>query len=378
MGKIFAPLYGHEADMAKLADAARLRQLIPQAGIDFSSNDCLGLASSGLLADAARDALDQGVPLGSGGSRLLRGNHAAHEALEAEAVAIFGCEAALAFSSGYAANTCLFSTLPQKDDVILYDMLVHASAHEGMRLSRAQTRSVRHNDVQGFADAIKDWRNAGGTGTIWIAVESLYSMDGDVAPIDELATLADQNQAMFLIDEAHATGVYGANGLGLAGHLEGRCNVITLRTLGKALGCEGALICGPTICRDFLVNRGRSFIFSTAPSPFMAAVARVALQTMAKQPDRRDLLWQRVRYAEALFGSLGIAASGSQIIPIIIGNDRRAMVAAQFLQTAGFDVRGIRPPTVSEGTSRLRVSITLNVSEADIIALATTLAAVLA
>ncbi len=372
-----APLSGHEADIAKLSNVARLRRLIPQAGIDFSSNDYLGLASSGLLTDAARGALDQGVPLGSGGSRLLRGNHAAHEQLEAEAVAIFGCEAALSFCSGFAANACLLSTLPQHDDLILYDDLIHASAHEGMRLSRAEARSVRHNDVQQFSDIMKDWRSAGGIGTIWIAVESLYSMDGDSAPIDELLALADQYQAMLLIDEAHATGVYGDDGTGLAGHLEGRSNVITLRTLGKALGCEGALICGPAICRDFLVNRGRSFIFSTAPSPLMAAVAVAALRTMTQQPERRELLWRHVRHAEASLAPLGIGASGSQITPVIIGDDRRAMDVAQYMQAAGFDVRGIRPPTVPEGTSRLRVSITLNASEDDITDLANILAAAL-
>ncbi len=372
-----APLSRHEADLAKLSNVARLRRLIPQAGIDFSSNDYLGLASSGFLADAARTALDRGVSLGSGGSRLLRGNHAAHEQLEAEAVAIFGCEAALSFCSGFAANACLLSTLPQHDDLILYDDLIHASAHEGMRLSRAEARSVRHNDVQQFADIMKNWRSAGGIGTIWIAVESLYSMDGDRAPIDELIALADQYQAMLLIDEAHATGVYGEDGTGLAGHLEGRSNVITLRTLGKALGCEGALICGPAICRDFLVNRGRGFIFSTAPSPLMAAVAVAALRTMAQKPERRERLWRHVRHAEALLAPLGIGASGSQIIPVIIGDDRRAMDAAQYMQAAGFDVRGIRPPTVPEGTSRLRVSITLNASEDDITDLANILAAAL-
>jgi len=363
------PLSQHAADLATLASSTRFRHLIPQVGIDFSSNDYLGLASSGLLAEAAHTALDHGVPLGSGGSRLLRGNHPEHEALEAEAAALFGCESALFFSSGYAANACLFSTLPQRGDLILHDALIHASAHEGMRLSRAEARSVRHNDVQEFSDSICAWRKAGGTGTIWIAVESLYSMDGDRAPINDLLALADIQNTMLIVDEAHATGVFGETGLGLAGHLEGRDNVITLRTLGKALGCEGALLCGSVIMRDFLVNRGRSFIFSTAPSPLMAAVARAALRVVAEQPERRNALWQRVQIVETLLAPLGIAASGSQIIPITIGDDVRTMAAARVVQAAGYDVRGIRPPTVPEGTSRLRMSITLNIALDDIVGL---------
>jgi 8-amino-7-oxononanoate synthase len=171
---------------------------------------------------------------------------------------------------------------------------------------------------------------------------------------------------MLIVDEAHATGVFGETGLGLVGYLEGRDNVITLRTLGKALGCEGALLCGPVIMRDFLVNRGRSFIFSTAPSPLMAAVARAALRVVAEQPERREALWQRVQFVETLLTPLGIVASGSQIIPITIGDDARTMAAARVVQAAGYDVRGIRPPTVPVGTSRLRVSITLNVTPDDI------------
>jgi 8-amino-7-oxononanoate synthase len=366
------------ADLARLAEAARLRRLIPQHGVDFASNDYLGLARSPELAAGVRAALDRGVPVGSGGSRLLRGNHAEHEALEAEAAAFFGSESALFFSTGHAANSTLLATLPQRGDLVIHDELIHASAHEGLRLGRADFVAVPHNDVVEFEAAIREWRQRGGTGQVWMAVESLYSMDGDRAPLDALLAVADRHDAILLIDEAHATGVFGEHGSGLAGHIEGRDNVITLRTCGKALGCEGALVCGPRTVRDFLVNRGRGFIFSTAPSPLMAAAVRAALVIVRDQPERRERLWAMVRSAEIAFAPCGAAATGSQIIPLVISDDGRTMAAAAKLQAAGYDVRGIRPPTVPEGTARLRISVTLNAAPADIAGLADAMAGALA
>lgn len=357
-------------DLARLADAGRLRRLIPRDGRDFASNDYLGLASAPELTEALVEAIGRGVPLGSGGSRLLRGNHEEHEALEAEAAEFFGSETALYFSSGYAANATLLSTLPQRGDLVVHDALIHASAHEGMRLGRADTRPATHNDVDAFADAIRAWRAAGGSGRPWIAVESLYSMDGDRAPLDDLAVLAARNDAFLIVDEAHATGVFGHGGRGLAAHLEGSEHVITLRTCGKALGCEGALLCGPRPVRDFLVNRGRGFIFSTAPSPLMAAAVRAALRLLAREPERRAALHALARLAAEQLAPCGATATGSQILPVVLGDDVRAMRIAAGLQGAGFDVRGIRPPTVPVGTSRLRVSITLNAGPDDIAQLA--------
>jgi 8-amino-7-oxononanoate synthase len=369
------PIFAAQAqDLARLSAGARRRKLIPEAGIDFSSNDYLGLGRSGLLVDAARAALDRGVPVGSGGSRLLRGNCEEHEALEAEAAAFFGSESALWFATGYAANSALFSTLPQRGDLIVHDELIHASAHEGMRLSRAEAVSVRHNDADAFEHAIRRWRAGGGMGRAWLAAESLYSMDGDRAPLAALAAIADRHDAVLLIDEAHATGVFGRDGRGLADTISGRDNVVTLRTCGKALGCEGALVCGPAVVKDFLVNRGRGFIFSTAPSPLMAAVVRASLDVVRTRPELREALWARVRQAEALLAPMGAQPTGSQIIPLIVGPDDRTMALADALQAAGYDVRGIRPPTVPNGTARLRISITLNASPADIDGLAAALA----
>jgi 8-amino-7-oxononanoate synthase len=359
-------LTAQQNDLQRLSDTSRLRCLQKRSGLDFSSNDYLGLATSPRLRLAIADALERGVPIGSGGSRLLRGNDPEHDALECEAAAFFGCEAALFFSSGYAANVTLLSTLPQRGDLVIHDALVHASAHEGMRLGRAEHITAPHNDVAVIADLIADWRRRGGTGKPWIAVESLYSMDGDYAPLDELVAVADFHEAMLLIDEAHATGTFGAGGRGLAAGLEGRENVITLRTCGKALGCEGALLCGPRTMSDFLINRGRGFIFSTAPSPLMASAVRESLRILADEPDRRMALAALIDHAGNELARCGVAPTGSQIIPVIIGEDAPTMRAATALQHAGFDVRGIRPPTVPTGTARLRISLTLNVTRDDV------------
>ncbi|WP_277969486.1 8-amino-7-oxononanoate synthase [Sphingomonas echinoides] len=367
----------HQQDLGAIERQARLRRLQPRSGTDFSSNDYLALSGSARLRDSVAAALARGVPIGSGGSRLLRGNDPEHEALETEAAAFFGSETALFFASGYAANTALLATLPQRGDLVVHDALVHASAHEGMRLGRAETRAATHNDADAVDTVITQWRATGATGRAWIAVESLYSMDGDRAPLDDLLAVATRHDAMLLIDEAHATGVFGPDGRGLAAALEGRETVITLRTCGKALGSEGALLCGPAVARDFLVNRARGFIFSTAPSPLMASAVREGLRILADEPARRSRLAALIAHAERVLAPCGVTPTGSQILPLLIGDDAATMRVAAAVQAAGFDIRGIRPPTVPAGTARLRISLTLNVDEAAIDRLAETLREIL-
>ena len=371
-----AGLTSYQSALDELADASRLRSLAPRQGVDFTSNDYLGLASSPRLAGAVTAAIARGTPVGAGGSRLLRGNAPEHEALEARAAAFFGAERALFFGSGYAANYALLSTLPQRGDLMILDALVHASAHEGARAGRAQVTQAAHNEAAAFEEAIRAWREGGGRGRIWLAVESLYSMDGDRAPLDELVAVADRHDAMLLIDEAHATGVYGPDGRGLASSLEGRDNVIALHTCGKALGGAGALISGPGVLCDFLVNRCRPFIYSTAPSPLMAVAALEALEILRDEPERRRRLGDLVSAAgRAALASGAAAPTGSQILPVIVGDDRAALTLAAGLQRRGFDVRAIRPPTVPVGTARLRISITLNVDEQAVRAVFAALAA---
>jgi 8-amino-7-oxononanoate synthase len=372
-----AALARYESALHTLTAQKRLRTLSPRSGLDFSSNDYLGLAASPRLRIALIEALTRGTAIGAGGSRLLRGNHPEHEELEAKAAAFFHAERTLFFSTGYAANFALFATLPQREDFVIIDELIHASARDGLRAGRAASIEAKHNDVASFEDAIDSWRTAGGRGQIFIAVESLYSMDGDRAPLDDLMALAERHDALLLIDEAHATGVFGPDGRGLAAHIEGRDHLIVLHTCGKALGCAGALLSLPRVLCNFLVNRCRPFIFSTAPSPLMAVATLETLAILKEEPQRRATLASLVAFASHHASAHGLTVSGSQILPVIIGDDQRAMQLASSLQQRGFDVRGVRPPTVPKGTARLRISITLNVTEADIAALFAELASVM-
>jgi 8-amino-7-oxononanoate synthase len=368
----------HERALRALERRGRLRALSPKSGIDFSSNDYLGLANSRELAEAVAAALDRGVAVGAGGSRLLRGNDPEHEVLEAEAAAFFGAESCLYFGGGFLANYALFSTLPARGDLVVHDALIHASVIDGMRAGKAAVISATHNDAQSFDDAITRWRAEGGTGQPWLAVESLYSMDGDQAPLADLIAVARRHDGFLVVDEAHATGVLGPDGRGLAHTLEGAPDVISLHTCGKALGSSGALVLAPRAIRDFLINRARPFIYATAPSPLMAAAVRAALDLVCTSPERRTRLANLVAFAGGeLERRCGITPSGSHIQPVILGADDRAVSVAKALVAEGFDVRAIRPPTVPEGTARLRISLTLNAGEDATARLLDTLATIL-
>jgi 8-amino-7-oxononanoate synthase len=345
----------------------RLRSLKPRAGIDFSSNDYLGLANSARMKKAVSAALEAGTPIGSGGSRLLRGNCEEHESLEAEAANFFGAETALFFGSGYVANFSVLTTLPQRGDLLVLDSLVHASIHEGARAGRADVRENRHNEPQSVEETIRDWRMQGGTGRVWIVAESLYSMDGDFAPLEALIAIADRHDAFLMVDEAHATGVYGEQGRGLTARYEGRENLVVVHTCGKALGAAGALVTATRVLRDFMVNRCRPFIFSTAPSPLMAVAVREALLILQQEPERQQRLTNLIAFTHRQIGARGgWHSQGSQIVPYIVGDNARAMTLASAMQARGFDIRGIRPPTVPAGTARLRISLTNNVGEDDV------------
>jgi 8-amino-7-oxononanoate synthase len=372
---ILAGLSLYRRALDDLAENSRLRTLAPRAGVDFTSNDYLGLAASYRLRTALETALARGTPAGAGGSRLLRGNAPEHEELEAAAAAFFHSERVLYFGGGYVANHAVLSTLPQKEDLIVLDALAHASAQEGARAGRAEVARARHNDSGAFEAQILEWRARGGRGRVWIVVESLYSMDGDRAPLDELMALADRLDTMLFVDEAHATGVYGPDGRGLTAALEGRENVLVLHTCGKALGSSGALVSGPRALCDFLINRCRPFIYATAPSPLMAVAALEALKILKDEPERRLRLAHLVALAGEAARAQGVPVSGSQILPVIIGADSSAVALASALQTRGFDVRAVRPPSVPEGTARLRISLTLNADAAAIVGLFDALAA---
>jgi 8-amino-7-oxononanoate synthase len=369
----------HARMLKALAAKGRLRALSGAKGADFTSNDYLALAGSASLRAAVAEALARGVPVGAGGSRLLRGNHPEHEALEAEAAAFFsgGRHAALYFPTGFAANEAIAATLPRRGDLVVHDALIHASFRGGLDPARVAIVATSHNDVTAIDDAITRWRAAGGRGRAWIAAETLYSMDGDFAPLSDLTAVAARHDAMLLLDEAHATGVYGEAGRGLAAALEGQGHVVTLHTCGKALGAMGALVLLPPLLHEVMVNRARSFVYSTAPSPLIAATVRAALKLCAGADRERARLASLVRHAGTLMTRLSLTPSGTQIQPIIVHADRRATALAAALQARFYDIRAIRPPTVPEGTARLRLAITLHADVALLDALFADLSAAL-
>lgn len=357
-----------DASLKGLERRSRRRHLLLAGdGLDFSSNDYLGLSRHAKLLAAVSSAVDAGMGVGATGSRLLRGHHDQHAALERQAADLFGSEAALYFANGFMANYALFTCLPKSGDLIVFDDLVHASIHDGMLAGKALTVAAKHNEAQDFEDKIKAARAEGVKGQIWMAIESIYSMDGDIAPIAELVEIANRYDAFLVVDEAHATGVWGKGGKGLMAEYEGAENIISMHTCGKALGASGALICGPKVICDYMVNFSRPFIYSTAPSPLAAYTVSQALEIVQDEGAQlRSRLLGQVALAKQLFAGLGVETSPTQIQPIVIGGAGETMGMARALQDAGFDIRGVRPPTVPDGSSRLRITLTLNVSEADI------------
>lgn len=338
----------------------RLRSLKLPQGIDFTSNDYLGMAVHRELRNAAQDALEA-IDIGAAGSRLLRGHVEAHEELEVFAARYFGAEKSLFFATGFQANYALLTTLPSRQDIIIYDEFVHASMREGIQAGLAKAIKVKHNDLQAFEEALKKAqveRREGGM--IWIAVESLYSMDGDFAPLADLQKFAQRYDATMIVDEAHATGVWGKDGKGFAHELP-QDNLVVIHTCGKAIGVAGGLVCASADIIDYLVNAARPFIFSTAPMPLQALLVQKSLEILASKDGktRRENLSKLIDHAR----SLQIFKPTSQIIPVILGDNALTLKVATELQSNGFDIRAIRPPTVPENTARLRVSLSTHIDE---------------
>jgi 8-amino-7-oxononanoate synthase len=336
--------------LAELTAKNLRRSLRQAAGIDFASNDYLGLSVHPKMAQALQAA----PSVGAGGSRLLRGNHPAHEELEAFAATFFSAESALFLNSGYDANLALLSTLPERGDAILYDERVHASMKEGARASFAAKYSFKHNDPADLEEVARRARERGAR-ELWIAVESHYSMDGDLCPLDDFLKLARRLNAALIVDEAHATGIFGEHGRGLTEGLRDD-NVITVHTCGKAIGAAGALIVGSQAVIELLINAARPFIFSTALPPAIAVCVRQGLALLDSEPLRRKTLLDLCSAASGLFPTTS-RTTPTPILPVLMGSAEAALAAAEHLQALGFDVRAVRPPTVPEGTARLRISL---------------------
>jgi 8-amino-7-oxononanoate synthase len=335
--------------------------------LNFSSNDYLGLANDPILKDAAIKAIEK-FGAGTGASRLICGSLSLLHELE-EALAHFkNTEAALTFSSGYMTAIGAICALLGKDDIVILDKLVHACIVDAARLCGAKVRVFAHNDLNDLEDILK-WANSKNLKSqIFIVTESIFSMDGDAAPLREIVALKEKYGALLMVDEAHATGLYGKNRRGLAEELGASEQIeIQMGTLGKALGASGGYICGSRVLVDFLVNRARSFIFSTAPVPAAAAAATAAIQFVQSSTGetRRILLWQRAEQLNSKLKTQNLKFP-SAIIPVLIGSEMKAVETAVKLRKKNIFVPAIRYPTVARGKARLRVTLTAAHSTEDV------------
>jgi len=344
-------------------------------GVDLSSNDYLCLSQHPRL----KQAMVEGVKAegcGATASRLLRGERECFAEIEKRFAHFKETESALFFGSGYAANMGLLTTFLQEGDLVFTDELNHASLIDGIRLSKAKRVIFPHNNFAVLKNLIESTAREGQK---FLVTESLFSMDGDVAPLDKYAKLCRETNTALIVDEAHAVGIYGKKGSGFIEEFGIREDVfLSMNTCGKALGVSGAFVCGKAWAIDYLIQRARSFIFSTAPPPAVCAAINAALDLIEEEPERRERLLTLSKFLHECLCENGIQNSKfkiqnskwenpqseeSHIVPIIIGESEKAVAIAAHLQAEGFDVRAVRPPTVPKGTARLRVSLNVGVDE---------------
>ncbi len=343
------------AALDQLRGQDRYRSLRRPAGTDFTSNDYLGYGGG-----RAPPPGPPRLPVTGMASRLLRGHHPVWDEVEAALAAWHGAEAALVLTSGYAANEGLISTVAEPGDWVAADELSHACIVDGLRLARPRKFRFRHNDLNHLEDGLRAEAASRPAGReLFVVTESLFSMDGDRAPLPELVGLAERYGAHVIVDEAHATGCFGPAGSGCvdAAGLRGRV-LATVHTGGKALGVPGAYVCGSKLLREYLVNRCRHLIFTTALPPAVGAWWREAIARVKEDDEGRRLLHENAAAFRAALAASGVAAGGSEyVVPVVFGDDGRAVRAAARLQRLGFDVRAIRPPSVPPGTARVRISV---------------------
>jgi 8-amino-7-oxononanoate synthase len=357
-----------EEELETLRQAQRFRRAaVPPPGLlNFSSNDYLDLAHHPDVIAAAERTL-RAAGAGATASRLVSGTLPLHEELEARLARLKGYPAALLFGSGYLANLGILGALVGRGDTVFADRLAHASLMDAAVLSRAALCRFRHNDPQHLDELLQ---KASGAGRKLVVTESVFSMDGDLAPLPELAAVAQQHGALLLVDEAHATGVCGPGGSGLIREhkLEAAVN-LSMGTLSKALGGYGGFVACSAAMRALLVNRARAFIYTTAPPPAAVGAALGALDVLEKNPGwGAELLRRAAAFRGRLRAAgLDVMQSASQIIPVQVGANARALALAEELRAAGLLAIAIRPPTVPEGTARLRLSVTRAHSEGDLV-----------
>ncbi|MGA2812326.1 MAG: 8-amino-7-oxononanoate synthase [Candidatus Acidiferrum sp.] len=363
-----------QSGLRALGARGQRRTLAEMEGADFCSNDYLGLAQHPALRQAVMVAVARASRVGATASRLLSGHAAIWDELENEFAEFSGSESSLYFGSGYAANIGLLTSVAGRGDVIFSDVLNHASLIDGIRLSGAHKCIYAHANLEMLEAALRE--HQGARGRRLIVTETVFSMEGDVAPLRELFWLAERYGAGVILDEAHATAVQGPAGRGISASFGKTENIVArVHTCGKALASAGAFVCGSALLREHLINHARSFIFTTAMPPYMAAQVGAALRlARGMDAERAKLEGNSQRLRAALRAhDFDTAGSTTQIIPVILGENEQALSAASFLQQHGFAVRAIRPPTVAAGTSRLRFSLTAAIAESELMRLAESL-----
>jgi 8-amino-7-oxononanoate synthase len=358
-----------ESVLRELDARDQRRSLLEIRGVNLCSNDYLGLAESEQLRAAVLEAVREAPRVGGTGSRLLSGQLDVWEELEAEFAEFSGTKAALYFGSGYAANVGLLTSVLRKGDVVFSDELNHASLIDGIRLSGARKVIYPHLDLNALEDGLRNFARDAGGARRFVVTETVFSMDGDVAPVSEMAALCERFGAGLILDEAHATGVHGPSGRGIAVGAGLTSDVVAaVHTCGKALASVGAFVCGSAALREHLINHARTFIFSSAMPPYMAGQIRAALRiARGMNAERTELIAGSRRLAAGLRArGYDTAGSSTQIVPVVIGGNDEALAAAEFLRAEGFAVRAIRPPTVKEGRARLRLSITCGIAAGEL------------
>lgn len=342
-----------------------LRKLRVQEGlIDFCSNDYLGFARNIDLKEKTENKQVNSFLLnGATGSRLISGNSSAIELLEQRIAKLHEAEAALIFNSGYTANLGLLSSIGKKGDVFLYDELAHASLLDGMRLSHAAYYKFRHNDLSDLERLLKTNSTAS---NIYVVVESVYSMDGDLAPLNELVTLKKKYSFHLIVDEAHAIGVFGDEGLGLCEdkRISTHC-FARIYTYGKAMGVHGAAVCGSSALRNYLINFSRPFIYTTALSPHAYAAIDAAYSVLQSSTAKQTLR-DRITFFRKIFAGKNVISTTSAIQIILIPGNERVSTASEIMKSHGLDVRAIKSPTVKAGLERLRICLHAYNSEDEI------------
>lgn len=352
------------AELADLESRAQLRHLETVRGIDLGSNDYLGLSTDPRMKQAIREAVDSAPRIASTGSRLLSGHHDAWTSVENDFARWVGAEAALYFTSGYAANLGLLGAVVRPEDVVFSDSSNHASLIDGIRLTKCKRIIFPHLDLNALEAELR-WTHSG-SGARFIVVESIFSMDGERALLQDLASLATRYRAELIVDEAHATGVCGPEGRGCVAEAGLRGRVFaTVHTCGKALAAAGAFVCGSEALRRFLINRARTFIFNTALPPYFAAQVVTGMHLAANAEKERRLVADLSSFLrnELQANGFDTAGSDSHLVPIVLGANETALAFASQLQARGYGIRAIRPPTVPAGTARLRVSMTAKLTQ---------------